>query len=175
VTAHLGSFERGLAALAGAEPRIRVVFRRDTSAVFERQRARLRARLGVLEAPIDDGWSSWLPLRDALLADEVVVLQGDRAINGQRSIRIPFLHGHLRIPTGPVRLARLTGSPIIPVFAPRLPEGGVAVILGAPIEPCDSGADLTALAAAIESIVARHPDQWLAFEPVFDEDASHGR
>jgi lauroyl/myristoyl acyltransferase len=34
VTAHLGSFERGLAALAGAEPRIRVVFRRDTSGHF---------------------------------------------------------------------------------------------------------------------------------------------
>lgn len=173
VTAHLGSFEAGLAALAQAEPRVRVVFRRDHSPRFEGHRSRLRERLGILEAPIDDGPVSWLPLRDALLNNEVVVLQGDRAVPGQRSQVVPFLHGHLRLPTGPVRLARLTGSPIIPVYAPRLPSGRIAVILDAPIRPCESGSDLAALAASMQHLVALHPEQWLAFEPVFAEDSGH--
>lgn len=173
VTAHLGSFEAGLAALADAEPRVRVVFRRDHSDRFEGHRMRLRERLGIVEAPIDDGPASWLPLRDALLNNEVVVLQGDRAVRGQRSQVVPFLHGHLRLPTGPVRLARLTGSPIIPVYTPRLPSGRIAVTLDTPIQPRDDGSDLASLVASLERIVSRHPEQWLAFEPVFAEDAAH--
>ncbi|MEX2218589.1 MAG: hypothetical protein WD749_07485 [Phycisphaerales bacterium] len=176
VTAHLGAFEAGLAALAAEERRVVVVFRRDASRVFERLRSRLRGRLGIVEAPIDGGWASWMPLREALLRDEVVVVQGDRALPGQRAERVKFLHGHLRIPTGPVRLARLTGSPIIPVFAPRLPGGRCVVILDEPIRPCEprdpSGADLAALGHAIERIVERYPEQWLALVPAFDEDAS---
>jgi lauroyl/myristoyl acyltransferase len=176
INAHLGSFEAGLAALASVEPRIRVIFQRDASPQFERLRSRLRQRLGIIESPIDDGWASWLPLRQALLNDEVVVMQGDRAISGQRSITLPFLHGHLRIPTGPVRLARLTNSPIIPVFAPRQPEepGRYAVLLGSPIQPSSTGDDdLHALARAMQAVITRHPDQWLLLHPAFDEDAPH--
>lgn len=171
VTAHLGTFEAGLAALAGVEKKISVVFRRDSVAAFEGMRARLHDSLGVTETPIDDGIGSWLALRNALLRDEVVVIQGDRAEPGQKSEVVPFLHGHLRLPTGSVRLAQLTGSPIIPVFALRSPRGGLRVLLKAPIQP-DVGASaaLRALANAIAHVVAEHPHQWLALEPVFHED-----
>lgn len=184
VTAHIGTFEAGLAALAGEERRIRVVFRRDSSPEFESSRSRLRNMLGVIEAPIDDGWSSWMPLREALLNDEVVVMQGDRPVPGQRSQVVPFLHGRLRLPTGPARLARVANCPIIPVFAPRVPGGRYKILIGAPIEPVpaadtpdDAGtpADLVAISRAIAGVVAHYPDQWLVLEPVFDEDAPDGR
>lgn len=183
VTAHLGTFEAGLAALAREEKKVRVVFKRDSALAFERLRARLHDSLGIIEAPIDDGMGTWLALRDALLNDEVVVMQGDRAVPGQKSEVVPFLHGHLRLPTGPVRLAQLTGSPIIPVFTLASGKGGYRVLLKPAIEADggDSGAAgrnlgssmaLLALADAIAAVVAKYPHQWLALEPVFHEDSA---
>lgn len=183
VTAHLGSFEAGLAALAGEEQHIRVVYRKDAAPAFEQARSRLRKRLGVIEAPIDDGWTSWLSLRDALRRNEVVVMQGDRALPGQRSQAVPILHGHVRLPTGPVRLARITGSPIIPVFAPRQTDGRYRILLGTPIEPAamdasqdaaDGPRELARFAQALSEVIANYPAQWLILEPAFAEDSSHG-
>lgn len=178
VTAHMGSFEIGLAALRRVEPRVHVVFKRDSSGPFESMRARMRQTLGVLEAPIDDGLATWMDLRDALLNDNVVVMQADRAMPGQRSEVVPFLHGHLRIPTGAVRLARLTGSPIVPVYTVRLSTGRFAVHLHAGIEPgleATGAADpsLVAVARSIESMVAKYPMQWLVLGAAFEEDAAN--
>ena len=170
VTLHLGSFEAGLAALRGAERRVHVVFKRDAFPAFERLRSRQRAALGVVEQPIDDGWPALMRLRDALRADEVVVMQGDRALPGQRAAKMPFLGGHLRMPTGPARLARLTGSPIIPVAAARGRGGTYRVYLGRPIEADDEAAAMQALAAALAKFVSLHPEQWLALSPAFAED-----
>lgn len=181
VTAHMGSFEIGLAALKREEERVYVVFKRDASSVFDSIRAKMRRTLGVIEAPIDDGLGTWMDLRDALLSNHVVVMQADRAMPGQRSEVVPFLHGHLRIPTGAVRLARMTGSPIVPVYTVRLASGRFAVHLHPPIDP-GSGSGATsgladpavfAIARSIETMVRAHPDQWLALGAAFEEDAAN--
>ena len=177
VTAHIGSFEAGLLALRRVEPAVHVVFKRDASAPFERMRSALRRSLGVSEAAIDDGLSTWTKLRDALLRGEVVVLQADRAIQGQQSAAVPFLSGTLRMPTGPVRLARLTNCPIVPVFAIRRCDGKHDIHLGQAIEPGHSvtgeaDAAFIAMAKAIEAMVARYPDQWLMLDAAFEEDRS---
>ena len=179
VTAHMGSFEVGLAALKRVESRVHVVFKRDASGPFESMRARMRRTLGVLEAPIDEGLSTWMDLRDALLNNDVVVMQADRAMPGQRSEVVPFLHGHLRIPTGAVRLARMTGSPIVPVFTVRLASGRFAVHLHPAIDAGTGGTAasdpaVVSIARSIESMVATHPLQWLTLGAVFEEDAAHG-
>lgn len=184
VTAHMGSFEVGLAGLTTAERSIHVVFKRDGSEVFEGLRSRLRRTLGVHEAAIDDGWKAWLGLRDALLNDEVVVMQGDRAMPGQRSQSVPFLGGHLRVPLGPARLAQLTGSPIVPVAALRSAKAGPGryrfhLQLGEPImvRPSSNTAAAIdeaarAIGRAIEAMVAQHAEQWLVLTPAFEEDSS---
>ncbi|MBX3359038.1 MAG: lysophospholipid acyltransferase family protein [Phycisphaeraceae bacterium] len=178
VTAHMGSFEVGLAALMRVEQRVHVVYKRDASGPFEAMRARLRRLLGALEAPIDEGMSTWMGLRDALLGGDVVVMQADRAMPGQRFEVVPFLHGHLRLPTGAIRLARITGSPIVPVFTVRLASGRFAVHLCPAIEPGQSdpgpGAtdpSLVAMARSIETMIARYPSQWLVLGAAFEEDA----
>ncbi len=180
VTAHMGSFEVGLAALTKAESRVHVVYKRDVSGPFEAMRARMRRVLNVIEAPIDDGLATWMHLRQALLDGQVVVMQSDRAMPGQRSAVVPFLSGHLRVPTGAVRLARLTGSPVVPVFTVRLPSGGFAVHLLEAIEPgdgvsaagtCDPG--VIAVSKAIESMVGAYPTQWLVLGRAFEEDLAH--
>jgi KDO2-lipid IV(A) lauroyltransferase len=174
VTAHMGAFEIGLAALRRVEENVHVVFKRDPSR-FESLRKQVRQRLGVHEAPIDDGWPALVQLRDALLADQVVVMQGDRAMPGQKSQTVAFLGGHLQIPTGPVKLAALTASPVVPVFVVRTKSGGFEVHLREPIiiqeqSPAGIEAAVDAVAREIETFVRQHPQQWLVLDRAFVED-----
>lgn len=179
VTAHMGSFEVGLAALSQFESNIHVVFKRDPFPAFERIRAALRARIGVREAAIDDGWRTLMQLRAALEANEVVVLQADRAMPGQRWHRVPIAGGHLDLPVGPVTLARIVGSPIVPVFCVR-DGSGFRIHLLDPIwltDLADADADADAMhkiGRAIETFITRHPDQWLVLDPAFVEDRPAG-
>ncbi len=177
VTAHLGSFEAGTAALLSHERDIHVLFQRDAYPRFERLRTELRRRLGVHEAALDDGWPVWMQLRDALLRNAVVMIQGDRVMPGQRGIRVPFLHGHIRIPSGPVKLALVTGAPIIPVFSVRTAIGRLRIIVDDPIHvsrgdgpPHEYHPAVRAIASAIERQVRAHPEQWLMMYPVWCED-----
>jgi phosphatidylinositol dimannoside acyltransferase len=177
VTAHLGAFESAVAALRRDEPRVHIVFRRDPMKRFERLRAAQRQRLGVIEAPVDDGLRVWANLRDALLNDEVVLMQGDRVMPGQSGVSLPFFNGHMLFPSGPVKLAMLTGAPLVPIFAPRRADGSVQIILEEPIHMSDrigGGSDvehaLIQLAGIIERTVRAFPDQWLVLQRAFCED-----
>lgn len=177
VTAHMGSFELGVAGLLEREPRVHVVFKRDNIGRFERLRSELRQRLGVIEAPVDDGWGIWMTLRNALLANEVVIIQGDRVMPNQKGQPIPFLGGHLLLPTGPIKLAQASGAPIIPIFSIRSKNGKVRVFIENPIIVTDDQSlpgkphpALIQLAAVIEKYVRAYPEQWLKLEPALCED-----
>jgi KDO2-lipid IV(A) lauroyltransferase len=176
VTAHMGSFEVGLAALKEIEPTIHVVFRRDAQGAFEQSRMALRQRLGVHEAPVDEGWTVWMRLRDALTRNEAVVLQGDRVMPGQKGKPVPFLGGHLMLPTGPTKLAQATGAPVVPIFSVRTPGGKLRVIiepaLGSESKTAGVGADPVMIewAAVLERYVRQFPDQWLLLQPAVEED-----
>ncbi len=184
-TAHLGSFETAISLVAHREgdgSRVHVVFQRDRSALFERLRAEQRRRLGVAEAPVDDGLETWLGLRDALRRDEIVLMQTDRLLAGQKGVAVPFLGGHVRVPSGAVRLARLTGAPIIPVFALPEPGGRTRLQIEETIwteELPESGSidpALLRLVGAVERVVRAHPEQWLCLHAAWCEDeASLGR
>lgn len=170
VTAHFGNFEVGLAAMREKEDRVHVVFQRDRMGAFERIRSGLHRQLGIVETPIDDGMASWLALRDALSDDGVVMLQGDRVMPGQRGLAVPFFDGQLELPVGPAKLALMTGAPLIPVFAIRLGGGRVRIRLGEPIDVPDQDAVEPALrrvAAAIQDVVAQHPEQWHVLHHAF--------
>lgn len=180
-TAHIGSFEIGIAAVAEREPRIHVVFQRDAFARFESLRTKLRRALGVIEAPVDDGWSLWARLRDALERDEVVMIQADRVMPGQRGVPVPFFDGHILMPAGPLKLAAATQAPIIPVFSIRTDVGRVRVVVEEAIYVTRGDGPINErhpaalkLAAAIEKHVRAHPDQWLMPYPVWCEDLHGG-
>ena len=171
LTAHMGSFEAGIAALLERESRIHVVFKRDTGR-FERIRQTLRHRLGVVEQPVDEGWEVWVRLRDALKANEVVAIQGDRVMPGQKGKRMPMCGGHVLLPTGPVKLATASGAPIIPVFSIRNSAGRIelfvedAIIVGGD----DMDAAMEQMARVIERYVLSYPHQWLVLHRAFCED-----
>lgn len=170
VTAHFGNFEVGLAAMREKEDRVHVVFQRDRMSRFEQIRSDLHRQLGIIETPIDDGMASWLALRDALLADGVVILQGDRVMPGQKGKTVPFFDSEIDLPIGPAKLALMTGAPLIPVFAVRMGQGRVRIVLGTPIAVADAHAVEPALrevGRAIERVVAEHPEQWHVLHRAF--------
>ena len=179
VTAHMGSFEVGAAALLTQEKKIHVLFRPDQRNLFEQIRSTLRKKLGVVEVPVDEGWTVWMRLRDALANDEAVLIQGDRVLPGQRGQPMPFFDGHTLLPTGPVKLALATGAPIIPVFTVRTRKGKVrlfieqAIRVGAGNDDAESA--MRKIAEVMESYVRRFPDQWLANQPAWLEDAGKPR
>lgn len=179
VTAHMGSFEAGIAALLAHEQKpVHVVFKRDERNRFEKIRRSLRKRLGVHEAAIDEGWTIWMRLRDALIADEVVTLQGDRVMPGQKGHVVKFLHGHLLLPTGPIKLAIASGAPLVPIFSIRTTDGRIQVHVEEPIwvdpaEESEAGGHpaLLKFAAVLERYVRNYPEQWLLLQPAFVEDS----
>ena len=174
VTAHMGSFEVATAALLEHEKRIHVLFRRDALGLFERTRAALRKRLGVRQTCVDEGLTAWMKLRAALERDEVVLIQGDRVLPGQKGMRVPFLGGHVMLPTGPVKLALATGAPIIPIFSIRNPDGTIRLEIQEPIPvQGDVSAAVLRMASIIETYVRRYPDQWLVVHRPWCEDAPH--
>jgi lauroyl/myristoyl acyltransferase len=177
VTAHLGSYELGVVSLRQIEPNIHVVLRSDTMDRFEEFRSRQHERLGVHEAKVDEGVHVWMKLRDALNNDEVVLIQGDRVMPGQKGKELPFLHGHVRFPTGPVKLSFATGAPIVPIFSVRDDKGKVHIHIEKPIFPKvypDRSAALhealVEVVSVIERYVRRYPDQWLRVQRAFCED-----
>lgn len=178
--AHIGPFESAVASLRQHEPRVHVVFMRDTvKEGFESLRVGLRDKLGVIEAPVDaagDSLGPWMNLREALRRDEVVLLQADRVMPGQRGVAVPFLGGHLEMPPGPVKLALASGAPIVPVFSFWDGDGRVRIILEEPIEVGEPWTRdrlhpaLLKLASVIEKQIVAHPDQWLMYHPALVED-----
>jgi KDO2-lipid IV(A) lauroyltransferase len=174
-TAHMGSFELGMCAMLEIERGIHVVFQRDPFSNFERLRSDFRKRLGIQEAAVNDGWATWLRLRDALAANEVVAIQADRVMPGQKGVKVPFLGGHTLFPEGPAKLAAITGAPIIPIFTIRQRDGRVRVCIDEPIMV--SGADpiaiqeaIAKLAATVGRYVKTYPDQWLVMHRAWCED-----
>jgi lauroyl/myristoyl acyltransferase len=177
ITAHFGSFELGLFELRRHERQVHVVFQRDTLRQFETLRRDVRRRFGVHEAPVDDGLTTWMNMREALQRDEVVLMQADRVMPGQAGIAVPFFDGTMRVPAGPVKLAIATGAPIVPIFARREADGRVRIVIEPPMllsradqSPAGIEAALRRVAACIERHVRSNPEQWMALHRAWCED-----
>jgi lauroyl/myristoyl acyltransferase len=128
----------------------------------------------------------WLAVEDRFLAGRVVIENNDAstaletlrnrladnqvvsiavAETGRRTLDAEFLHGRLRVATGPFHLARTTRAPLLPIFAVRNENGTYEVSIGQALD-VDDTADppystaARAYAAMLEPFVQKHPDQW---------------
>jgi lauroyl/myristoyl acyltransferase len=127
----------------------------------------------VTEQPIDDGLGMLFRLKAALEADEVIVMQADRVWPGQSWVEVPVLHGRMRLPSGPVKLAQLNDSPIVPVLAVRTGPARFRVVLAPAIVVSDYPDVESAVAAVGEALgrfIATVPQQWLVLHEAFVED-----
>ena len=166
-TAHMGSYEVGLAEIMAHETDVHVVYMPNDQAPFERLRSRFRQRIGAVEHDASQGIRLWIELKNALDRNAVVVIQGDRVMPGQSGQFVPFSNGQLELPLGPIKLAAASGAAVLPIFclyskAPRVRiEVGEPIIVCRDERPFDQAA-LEALSGSIEQVVSRQPDQWLA-------------
>ena len=94
---------------------------------------------------------------------------------GQVGVKVPLLGGHAFFPEGPAKLAAITGSPIIPVFAIRRPDGKVKLFIEQAIhvpEATDIAicAAIAKLADVVGEYIRRYPGQWLVANRAWCED-----
>jgi len=128
-----------------------------------------RSTVGLRVVHVGNDPLSALPLVNHLHGGGAVALQIDRAPRTARARAVTMFGERVRIPEGPLRLAAMTGAPIVPVFVARIGHRRYEVLLSAPIR-LERGAGLDALDAAAQELAARlerfvrvHPTQWFHF------------
>ncbi len=128
-----------------------------------------RRASGLLVAHVGEDPLSALPLVQHLRSGGVVALQIDRLPPKLRTRPVDLFGGRSAVPEGPLRLAMLSGAPIVPIFAARTGYREYEVVAHPPVRLSrrarDSELDAAAqaLAAAMESFVAARPTQWFHF------------
>jgi KDO2-lipid IV(A) lauroyltransferase len=136
------------------------MYRKMDSAVFEW--AVLRARLHYADAMFDKD-----DLRGTvkyLRAGGTVWYAPDQDMRSKDSAFVPFFGVPAATITATHHLARLSGAAVIPFFHRRLPGGGYALRLGAPladVPSTDAAADTAKVNGCIEQMVREAPAQYL--------------
>jgi phosphatidylinositol dimannoside acyltransferase len=129
-----------------------------------------RATHGVLVAHIGEDPLAALPLLRHLRGGGAVALQIDRTPSGVRTRAVRMFGQPAFVPEGPLRLAGLTGAPIIPIFCARvgyrhyLVQVSASRVLarGAGDAELDDAAQH--LADSMQDFVRAHPTDWFAFD-----------
>jgi phosphatidylinositol dimannoside acyltransferase len=130
---------------------------------------RARQAHGVRVAHVGDDPLAALPLARHLRDGGVVALQIDRSPAHQRARAVTLFGVPARIPEGPLRLAAVTGAPVLPLFAARTGHRRYALHVEPPLRisrsagdaELDRGAQI--LASALERFVRARPTQWFHF------------
>ena len=178
VTAHLGRYEAGSMLPASEEDR-RVHLVREPE-VDPRAQEFIRQSVRAVEGARftmhfqgDDPLHGVL-LLEALRRGELVAMQADRPRAGSRTVVASLFGRPVKLPAGPVALARSAGVPVVPVFAIRQGRRRYRVVFRPPIgvpTTADRGADLAsavqAIALEIEHAVRRAPHQWFVFREIW--------
>jgi predicted LPLAT superfamily acyltransferase len=176
VTGHIGSWDIAAGRLRAGDVPVNLVMSGELDAATQEFVASARARSGLRVVLSDASVFSSLGLIRALRRNEIVAIQLDRAAGAGGVRWLPFLGAPAPFPSGPFVLARLAGSPVIPVFAPRLGRRHYRVEIGRPVEVPRAARDPFALdgvmgevVAQLEDAVRRHPWQWFQFAPFWPE------
>ncbi len=133
----------------------------------------LRSGHGVNFTPLG-GSAPVRALIQALRKNELVLITGDRAVVGDRVERM-FFGAKAQLPSGPVTLAQRTGAVILCAFGWRESDHKIGgqffpISLALPEEQrADSEALHSNIIKAIESAISAHPEQWVVFDPVWDQ------
>jgi lauroyl/myristoyl acyltransferase/predicted metal-dependent phosphoesterase TrpH len=108
-------------------------------------------------------------LHSILAAHGIVALLVDEPTSTP-SLTVPFFDSSIRLPIGPVRLARATGSVIIPSIATYGRGRTVTLRVSEPIEPSGSVEEtLSRIARALEKLIEVHLDQWSMLTSIWTE------
>jgi KDO2-lipid IV(A) lauroyltransferase len=106
-------------------------------------------------------------LRAVLENKGIVVLLVDEP-TPTPSANVPFFDSAIRMPLGPVRLARATGSVIVPTIASYERGGTMKITLAEPQIPEGTlTEEMRRLAHTLERLIHRRLDQWAMLTPIW--------
>ena len=171
-TAHTAGWERiGPLVASKLDLAVTLVMQRERDAsARELNDSRRRAQGGLNIVHMGGNPLDSLPLLRQLREGGVLAMQIDRVPSGMRARAVTLFGRPGGIPEGPLRLAQLTGAPIIPVFSARTGHCSYAVYVRQPVF-VSRGADERELAAAAQRLadafgefVSAHPTQWFPFD-----------
>lgn len=171
VTGHVGSWEIAAKGLRDYETRVNLVMARESNRSIQDHARRAREEAGLRVIYSDTSVFSSFNMIRALRRNEIVAMQLDRPLDAGGTRRVEMFGRPALFPSGPFVLARLAGSPVIPVFAARLGRRHYAVRIGRSYEvprerdPAVLERVMTAVVAEFEDAVRAHPEQWFQFSP----------
>jgi lauroyl/myristoyl acyltransferase len=180
VTCHFGNWDVAARTLARYGRPFNLVMARElneTTADYVRG-ARERASMHVLLS--DSSVYGPFNMLRALRRNEIVALQLDRPIGGDRARPVEFFGAPALFQSGAIRLARLAGTPIFPVFVARRGPRHYRIIIGQErfvarsATPDEMDRVLAGIVAEFEALVREYPDQWFQFAPYWPEDGAIG-
>ena len=173
---HLGNWELGSLKLCCRDRKIHVVYSPDSSSLLGSQLSYLRHADGVQEVPLKAGNFSSLKLLRILQEGGVVGLQGDR-LTFDSGVAIPFFGHDALFPKGPVKLALVSDSIVIPIFIPITGYKAYTIIVEEPVimDRSSSSSDelktnLLKIITILEKYISAYPTQWFTFMPFWEED-----
>jgi len=170
VTAHTAGWETvGPVVARNQGLRMMIVMRSEADARAQTIHDEARKRTGIKIVHAGDDPLASLPLLRHLREGGVVALQLDRAAPGMRTREVELLGEPATIPEGPLRLAQVSGAPILPVFCARVGYRKYVVELyeSRLVPRHASEAELDAvgqhLADSLGVFLREHPTQWFNF------------
>ncbi len=164
ITAHMGNWELlagtfGLMGFRGA-----VIARRIYYEPYNRWIVRLRESIRVPTLYRDGASREILKI---LGRNEIVGILPDQDIDSLKGVFVKFFGRQAYTPAAPVRLAIQFGTPILPNFLIRKPDGRYQVILGEVIRPRQGDRSEGAIQEyteqwmrTFEKVIRQYPDQW---------------
>ncbi len=109
-------------------------------------------------------------LKMVLENNGIVVLLVDEPTPTPSAV-VPFFDSAIKMPLGPVRLARATGSVIVPTIASYEPGRKMKIKLAAPLSPDGPvKEEMHRLAGAVEMLVSQKLNQWAMLTPIWIDE-----
>jgi len=177
VTCHFGNWDVGAGTLSRYGRRFNLVMAREVNATTADYAREARERAGIRVLLSDTSVYGSFNMLRALRQNEVVAMQLDRPLGGEGARLVDFFGAPAAFQAGPLRLARLSGAPVFPVFVLRLGPRHYRIVLGAEraVPRHASAEEMDAILGAIvrefEALVRAHPEQWFQFAPFWPADA----
>lgn len=172
VTGHLGCFDYIGQALVARGYKLTVVTGRTTSRFIFDGVTWLRGSRGL--AMVEPTPSGVRAVMKAVRRNEFAVFLADRDFF-QNGYDVTFMGQETTLPPGPVRIARETGAPIIPILSRRVKRGH-EVSFGDPFlvertkdMKADMAAGMERLVTELERVITASLDQWVMFQRVWPE------
>ncbi len=167
LTAHMGNWEWMAAALSYAGFPITTIAKPQPNAQYTRLLDEYRMKAGI--EVFNRGTSELIKAARALKKGQALGFLVDQD-GGSDGIFVDFFGRKASTPPGPAVFAQKFHSPVVPVFAYRLPQGGHRVVIEPALqyESCsDADQELyqntAKMAQIIEAAIQAHPADWLWF------------